>query len=537
MNYKNIWEMIKINILYSNPQALTNIQKKRERHPDKHFSAYKSVLGQQLFLVLFFLVFYFTLFLAVDYSKSSGYFSFQTALFSIVAIISGFTTLFAVFYESDDTKLYLPLPVKEKEVYLAKLISSQGGSLPFLMPLLSLFIITYWQLTHSIIITIVATIINFLLLLLATNCISIILIYFIGQILVRSAHKKLISTVLMIISTLIALSVVFYLQFSNSSINTRGGLVEMPNLPYFRGFYDVVKAPFSIASLLNFGLGVLITILLLIFIKRVIISNYFEQFLSIQTNKPTLKKKIKKTTANSSLQQTLLKHHLNTLKDATLIVQSYLMPLIFVVAFIGPSLSSGRAMFASIDSHFFGIALVIGFIMGNFISSPSSFLGVGISLEKNNYTFLKTLPISFKKFLQQKFYCLILVQISLPFIVYLILGIALLKIPIILLLSFLLGVVLSSIIVGELMYWRDYRLLTLNWQNVAQLFSRGSGQWLYMGIVFGSLILGGILVVLAIIVSLKTSVLGVGIGLTIIILALCAFLHYYIQQHFWKKID
>ncbi|MGT2947902.1 hypothetical protein [Streptococcus devriesei] len=536
MNYRNIWEMVKVNILYSNPQALTNVQKKREKYPDKHFSAYKTVLGQQLFLVILFLVIYLSLFLAVDYSQASGYFSFQVALFSIVAIVSGFTMLFAVFYESDDTKLYLPLPVKEKEVYFAKLISSQGGSLPFLMPVVSLFIITYWQLTHSVLVTAAATVINFLLLLLATNAISIILIYFIGQILVKSSHKKMISTVLMVISTVAAVGTIFYLQFTGNSVNESGSVSEMADLPYFRGFYDVIKDPFSTASLLNFWLGIGITVLLLIFIWRTIISNYFEQFLSMQANQPVTRK-ITKKTSDGSLRQTLLKHHLNTLKDATLLVQSYLMPLIFIVAFIGPSLSSGSSFLASLDQRFFGVALLIGTILGNFIASPSSFLGVGISLEKNNYTFIKTLPISFKGFLRQKFYCLILMQISLPVLVYFILGIFVLKVPIALLLSFLAGMALSSFVVGELMYWRDYRILTLNWQNVTQLFSRGSGQWLYLAMVFGSLIFGGLLVALVVIASLKTSILGVGIGLTLLILAALGIVHYYIQQRFWKKIN
>lgn len=218
MSYRTIWELIKINILYSNPQALTTVQKKREKNPDKQIAAYKTVLKQQLFLLILFLFVYSTMFLVVDYSKSSGYFSFQVALFSTIAIVSGFTTLFAVFYDSNDTKLYLPLPVKEKEVYLAKLISSQGGSLPFLMPIISLFGIAYWQMTHSILLAIIATIINFLLLLLAINCISIILIYLIGQVLVKSVHKKLISTILMFFSTALAIGVLFYVQFTNQSV-------------------------------------------------------------------------------------------------------------------------------------------------------------------------------------------------------------------------------------------------------------------------------------------------------------------------------
>ena len=34
---------------------------------------------------------------------------------------------------------------------------------------------------------------------------------------------------------------------------------------------------------------------------------------------------------------------------------------------------------------------------------------------------------------------------------------------------------------GQLIYWRDYKNLNLLWQDVTQLFSRNSGQWLTFG--------------------------------------------------------
>jgi len=289
----------------------------------------------------------------------------------------------------------------------------------------------------------------------------------------------------MFFSTALAIGVLFYVQFTNQSVN-ESGRVKMMSLPYFRGFHDIVINPFSTTSLLNFWLGIAITIILLVFIQRTILSHYFEQFLSIQEGQPT-KKKVKLRRKDASLAQTLRKHHLDTLKDATLLIQSYLMPLIFIIAFIGPILSSGRSLFQHISSDFFGIAFIIGIILGSFIATPTSFMGVGISLEKENYTFLKTLPISFKTFLKQKFYYLLAVQAGFLVIIYLIIGLFLLNIPIILLISFIIGMVLSTFILGELMYWRDYRLLTLHWQNVAQLFSRGSGQWFLMAVIFGNL--------------------------------------------------
>ncbi len=171
-----------------------------------------------------------------------------------------------------------------------------------------------------------------------------------------------------------AIGVLFYVQFTNQSVN-ESGRVKMMSLPYFRGFHDIVINPFSTASLLNFWLGIAITIILLVFIQRTIISHYFEQFLSIQEGQPT-KKKVKLRRKDASLAQTLRKHHLDTLKDATLLIQSYLMPLIFIIAFIGPILSSGRSLFQHISSDFFGIAFIIGIILGSFIATPTSFMGL-----------------------------------------------------------------------------------------------------------------------------------------------------------------
>ena len=66
MNLNNVWELVKINILYSNPQALTNIQKKQAKNPKKNFSAYKSILRQQILMIIFFIFIYAYMFVNID---------------------------------------------------------------------------------------------------------------------------------------------------------------------------------------------------------------------------------------------------------------------------------------------------------------------------------------------------------------------------------------------------------------------------------------------------------------------------------------
>ena len=81
----------------------------------------------------------------LNFNHYPGYFSFYTAIFFIMATLNAFSAMYSIFYESDDVKLYAHLPIKSSELYLAKVISSFGMGVTFLMPLLSLFFIAYWQ--------------------------------------------------------------------------------------------------------------------------------------------------------------------------------------------------------------------------------------------------------------------------------------------------------------------------------------------------------------------------------------------------------
>ncbi len=66
-----IWELIKINILYSNPQLLASVKKKQNKKKNASFSAYKSILRQQIFMMIMFAFIYTVFFLGVDFSHSN----------------------------------------------------------------------------------------------------------------------------------------------------------------------------------------------------------------------------------------------------------------------------------------------------------------------------------------------------------------------------------------------------------------------------------------------------------------------------------
>ena len=534
MKWANIWELTKINILYSNPQILEAIKKKRAKKPEGRFSAYKSMIRQQMVGMVIMLVVYSYFFIGIDYRYMPGMFTVQLTMFMIVSLVYGFTSFFAIFYDSNDTKLYLPLPLKAGEVYLAKLLSAQGSILTYLAPIIPLLGICYWQLTGSAL-GLLWVLPMVLLIVIFINLVGLTLIHFIGELLVRSPYKKTISATLMTVSMILAIGIILFVQFSSQNQMLSENPTDMPNIFLLRGFYDIVVNPFSPETFLNFGFTLLLVAALFLYVWRQVVPSYFRQILAMEHVQS--KKKVKKAGAvkNLTLQQTLRKHHLSTLTDGTLIVQSYIMPLLYSFIFIGP-ITNGEFSFTDIPSEFFGVAFLVGFIFGVFFGSPNSFVGVAISLERENYTFLKTLPIHFKSFLVDKFLLICLVQHGLPFAVYLLMLLFFLKPPLILTLFFLLGVLVAAMLASQAVYWRDYRLLSLNWQNVSQLFSRGKSNLLVALGTFGLMIVGSLLTLATVMLALYTNALLVNLGILFLLVALAAGLQVWIYRGFWKKL-
>lgn len=538
MNWKTIWELTKINILYSNPQTLTALKKKQKRNPKKKFSAYKSMIQQQLLLIVLFTVIYLSMFIGMDFSHYPGFFSFYVATFFIMATISAFTSMYTIFYESGDVKLYVHLPIKPSELYVAKIISSLGMGSVFLMPLLSLFFIAYWQIV-GIVLAIPITLVLFLVLLMSSMVISLYLNSLIGRIIVRSQRRKLISTALMFVSTFGAIGLILYLNMTNQSrLMEEGNLLDRVAIPYFRGYHDIVQEPVGISSLVNFWLPLLFIIALIIGIVKYVMPHYYHEVLYVNTKTQSSKKKVVRDFKETSLNKILIRHHLSTLQNATLLTQTYLMPLVYAVIFITPSLANDSDLSKIITADYFGSALLVGIVLGSMCSMPSSFLGVGLSLEKDNFVSFKALPLNFKYFLKQKFVILFLLQACIPVLVYGCLGFFILKLSPVIVIAFLLGLVLMTSIQGQFMYRRDYKLLDLKWQDITQLFSRGGGQWTMFGLMMGNLIGGVSLVVLALVASFATgNPFAVSSAVTIIIIVLALISQLVLNKVFWKKIS
>ncbi|RCW17773.1 ABC transporter permease [Streptococcus gallolyticus] len=540
MNWSTVWELIKINILYSNPQSVTAAKRKQERKPSKGFSAYKSVMHQQILLSLLFAVIYIFIYADIDFSHFPGYFSFYIAIFVIMATLNAFSAMYSIFYESDDVRLYAHLPIKSSELYVAKVISSFGMGITFLMPLLSLFFIAYWQIA-GLVLAIPLTIVFFFILFASVILVALYLNSFVGKIILRSQHRKIISTILMSISTIGAVGAIFYMNVINGQKEDYDDLelTDHAVLPYFRGFYDVVKAPFQSAAVLNFWLPLLLISILAVGAIKYLMPTYYKEVLYA---KPKTKPKPKASVASQkalkgkSLRTMMIRHHMSTLQNATLLIQTYLSPLIYVVIVITPSVTNGVSL-ADVPNAYFGVAMLIGIVLGSFCSTPSSFVGVGISLEKENLTFFKALPINFKEFLVQKFLTLVGLQALVPAILSLLVGLFVLKAPLMLVSFFILGLLASILLQGQLMYRRDFKCLDLKWQDVTQLFNRHAGQWLTLAIFLMALVVGGGLGVGTFLLgALLKDVLLANVLFAILAVLIGIVSQLVIYHTFWKKL-
>ena len=196
----------------------------------KHlYSIVNAMLRQQLLILIIFTVVYSYLFVGVDYKANPGVLTLYLLTFSIMGLLQTFTALYSTFYDSKDSKAYLPLPLKPSEVFLAKTLSGSMVGMTFMVPILSLLILAYWQFIGPL--GIVVGLLSFIVSLFINLVFSVILSNSIGTLIVRSSRQKLYSTILMTLSTLLIMFPIMMVGFLNGYIKGAGH-IDFPLLPY-----------------------------------------------------------------------------------------------------------------------------------------------------------------------------------------------------------------------------------------------------------------------------------------------------------------
>ena len=542
MRWKQIVELAKVNILYANPQLLEKKRQKTIQEADTMQSAVRSVLWQNSFILVLFLGLYTMMLRGLDFTVYHGYFSLYITMFVVMTILQSFYIIYNLLYESKDLAHYLPLPFKTSEVFLAKLSVIVLNVIPYIAPVFSLFLLLGHDAQIGLLGNIVYSLILFTLLTTIVFLFAIVLVHLISRLSLFQKHKKIMTTVLYSVSSMGMIAAILFISNSSStSVEMLPGqiLPDVRVVPFFGMFHSMMVSPLSIEGITGMAVWLgLLLVFLFIVIKAVIPGLYRQSDGQRITSKKVKSSITQKQVKTPTVKRTLLKYNISLILDGTLMMQYISSNIIFPVIWLGPMLSGNNFFQVLEPSKWWGLAIIIGLFYSYLTMSPMSTVGVIISLERENFLYIKSLPFSMKEYLRVKFWFAYVFQLLLPFAVSFVL-ILFTKVHWLLAISFFVGLTIGILGLSEHYFARDYRLLNLDWQNLTELFSRGGGNFIYAIRIFAALIVGVLVVVGAGFLLNALNPLGqqiLSVSLLIVPIAVIFLLHQRHKEKFWSKL-
>lgn len=547
MRMKQVAELVKVNMIYANPQM---IEKKRNKQAEKgtvsKVPAYMSVVWQNVLLVAIFLWMFSFMFSSIDLIQYPGMFTTFAATFILMALLQGFYMVYNLFYDSKDLVYYLPLPFKANEVFIAKLAVLAFMLLPYLFSVWVLFLFLGLDAGHTLFLLIPGSLLLFLVVMAIVFAFSLVLVHLMTKLPLFEKHKQVVTTTLYAISSLGMVAAIFFLtNRSTAAMDPETGVIpDMPVIPFIGAFYRILITPFNLEA----WLGLIGWLLFLAALSFIVFKWVVPGFYQIEQTSSTNKKKPVKTTAPTkkaavaqrptTVNKTLFKYNLGLLQDGTLIMQFLSSKLMMPLILLGPTVLEG-ANLADIPLLLWPIFFFAGFVYTFLSLNAISIVGVIISLDRENFLYMKALPFSMKHYLRFKYLFAFGVELILP-LVLAIVAATLLQVPFVLGLFFLVGLIVGTLGLSHYYFVRDFRKLDLDWQNLTELFNRGGGTWLQVISIFVSVFVGILAVVFATMgllflpsigqIALSIVLLLVPLGFTISLLV-------YYKKNFWPTLE
>lgn len=486
MNKTGLIELIKVNLRYASPQQTNQFRKKGRAGQ----ALTRSLLLQYVFSIALFMFIYGLAMVALDFSKLPGFFTYYVALFSILAFSQGITVIYNVFFESQDLQAYLPLPLRQSDIFAAKILVVALTVMPFVFPMFVVFLLTGIRSGLFLPLTIVLSIVLFIMMLAIVFGICCLIVFGLTRTTFFKAHKKIVTSGLLIISMVIAIGGIVYMNSQTTNVDT--ATIDRGIISILLPIYYIASRPFSGAGMLSFiGLVVVLGVALGA-IKFFVLPKLYEQLTDASTAKGNSKRAYK---GNQNMNQLLVSYNKQLVKEPNLIMQvasnSILMPAVFIVTFA----LSGMLNLSQIDYRMTGVVFVGGIALTVMMVNQTSFISNLISLDQENFNFIQSLPLSMKGYLKQKFLVGFVIQVSISGVIAVIGGIVM-KLAWPFILSLLAGAILGTFLLCLRYFARDFNLLVLDWTNIDQLFSRGSGSLGLVLTMMASMLLSAIILVL-----------------------------------------
>ena len=545
MRFNRILTLVKTNLIFATqPAQLQNYRKKQAKNPSKPVNvAMKTLMQQLLFAVMFG-----ALFGIPGAISGRSYPPLQFAstvfLFLMILISQALPAIYNVFYESKDFESYLPYAFTELEVILGKSLSIVVATLQGFLPIVMLFGIHVYFSGGNFLFTIPIALIGALVLSAIVYVLMFLLCFFLAKIPLFRKYQSVIANVLIFGISLGAI-IGYQMILSKSVVNTfiTG---EMPIfLQPVLAFYNAILNPFDMSVYPMIGFVILVFVAILLLVKFIVLPNFYEAV--SQTSSSNVKvERVKEMELDGNKLSTkfMIRYTLRQLMEGSVLTQTiiaagilpYLLLLPTVLNFSGGPTGFSFMNFLNLNT-FLPFAMLITFI-AFFNTGGNNLLAVGISLERENYYYLKVLPFDMHQFLERKFWILFAIQSIIPVILMTVIC-TVLRLPIYMTLGIILSWGIISLGLSRWGYARDLKLFTPTWTNVIELLNRmrsGFKSVIFVVVLFG-FIFGAIYLLIHLPEWNRTFVWFITIAYVVVILGLSIFATFYYKKKLHELVD
>ena len=545
MRFNRILTLVKTNLIFATqPAQLQNYRKKQAKNPSKPVNvAMKTLMQQLLFAVMFG-----ALFGIPGAISGRSYPPLQFAstvfLFLMILISQALPAVYNVFYESKDFESYLPYAFTELEVILGKSLSIVVATLQGLLPILMLFGIHVYFSGGFILFTIPIALLGALILSAIVYLLMFLLCFFLAKIPLFRKYQSVIANVLIFGISLGAI-IGYQMILSKSVVNTfiTG---EMPIfLQPVLAFYNAILDPFDMSLYLTIGFVILVFVAILLLVKFIVLPNFYEAVSQTSSSKVKVERvKEMELDGNKLSTKFMIRYTLRQLMEGSVLTQTIIAAGILPYLLLLPTVlnfSSGPTEFSFMNflnlNTFLPFAMLITFI-AFFNTGGNNLLAVGISLERENYYYLKVLPFDMHQFLERKFWILFAIQSAIPVILMTVIC-TVLRLPIYMTLGIILSWGIISLGLSRWGYARDLKLFTPTWTNVIELLNRmrsGVKSVISAVVLFGFLF-GAIYLLIHLPEWNRTFVWIITIAYVVLILGLSIFATFYYKKKLHELVD
>lgn len=475
MNLQAVRKLVKLNLLYAvAPAQLAAYRQKQEKNPLKKIDIPKKILRSQLMIGLIYIAFFGVLNSLVNpIGNNPVLFANMISIFSAFTFSQSFIAFYNVFYESKDLTSYRPYAFREVEIILGKAISVMMVALMGLGPIIAYFIVLPIQYGKDFWYTIPLMIINCFILLVFLGVFIFTLVHYLTSLSVFKKYKNIISNILLGFVSIF--SGLLYILISNHNMVSILTKQERAFIPPFEAFYAMILHPLSLDGMIGYIGWIGITVLLLVNIYYKVLPTFYEKAMEVSSIQQYSKRVRSFTLDNFS--KLVRKYHIQLIKEGSIIVQGIIAPSILPYLMLLPMIF-GIMREGIPVREFFTFRFLLSYLLFALLFAVTNSIGnsltsIGFSLERDNFEYLKVLPIDMKKYAREKFKVLFLTQSSVP-ILSLSIVLLVLRMPVLLVLTIIVTWFSISFGLSAWGFERDYRLRVTNWSNIVELQSRGN---------------------------------------------------------------